>query len=98
MSANGSCKLVAGEKYLGPSANRALCREIERAIAAGAPGVRYVAEVKALSRTRLAAKLVVNGKTLPEHNFAVMDADLDIESMKKFARSLAADVAKAVKK
>lgn len=98
MNANGSCNVVAGGKYLDSSANEALCREIERAIAAEAPGVRYTAQVKALSPTRLTAKLVVNGKTIPEHNFAVMDADLDLESMKRFARSLAADVAKAVKK
>ena len=98
MSANGSCKVVAGEKYLDSSANGTLCREIERAIAAEAPNARYTAEVKALSPTRLAAQLVVNGKALPEHKFAVMDADLGPESIKRFARSLAADVAKAVKK
>ena len=92
------CRVVAGEKYLGASGGATLCREIERAIAAGAPGATYTAEVKALSPSRLAAALVVNGRALPEHKFAVMDADLGIESMKRFARSLAADVAKAVKK
>ena len=91
------CRVIAGEKYLGTS-KKTLCREIEAAIAAEVPGARYTAEVKALSPTRLTAQLVVNGRALPEHKFAVMDADLGIESMKRFARSLAADVAKAVKK
>ena len=92
------CRVVAGEKYLGASGGATLCREIEREIAVEAPSARYTVEIKALSPTRLGAVLVVNGRALPEHKFAVMDADLDLDSMKRFARSLAADVAKAVKK
>jgi hypothetical protein len=89
---------VTGEKYLGSAGGRALCAAIERAIAAKAPAARYQAEIKALSPTRLAAIMVVNGRTLPEHKFAVMDDELSPEAMQRFAHSLAADVAKAVKK
>jgi len=92
------CRVIAGEKYLGVTGGAMLCHEIEREIAVEAPGVRYAVDVKALSPSRLAAQVVVNGKALPEHKFAVMDAELESESMKRFARSLAADVAKAVKK
>jgi len=94
----GSCRIVAGEKYLGDAQSETLCREIEQAIAGAAPNAHYRAEVKALSPTRLAAVLVVNGRTLPEHKFAVMDAELGLESMQRFARSLALDVARAAKK
>ena len=95
---NGKCEVVAGDKYLGANGGDALCREIERAIAAAAPGARYRTEIKALSSTRLAATMVVNGQTLPEHKFAIMDAELSPEAMQRFGRALAADVAKAVKK
>lgn len=98
MNANGNCLVVAGEKYLGAANAGTLCREIKRAIASAAPGAKHKTEITALSPTRLAAVIVVNGQRLPEHKFAVMDAELSLESMKRFARSLAADVAKAVKK
>ena len=98
LRANASCRVVAGEKYLGADGSASLCREIEQAIATQAPNASYTAEVTALSPTRLAARLTVNGKVLPEHKFAVMDAELGLESMKRFARALAGDIAKAVKK
>jgi hypothetical protein len=98
MSAHGACRVVAGDKYLsGSVGTSALCAEIQRAIAAAAPNARYSADVTALSPTRLAARLTVNGKALPEHKFAVMDRDLGPEAVQRFARALAADVAKAAK-
>jgi hypothetical protein len=90
--------VVSGEKYLGANGGEALCAAIRRAIATQAPGARYKAAIKALSPTRLAAIMVVNGQTMPEHKFAIMDDELSPEAMQRFARSLAADVAKAVKK
>ena len=95
---SGRCTVVAGEKYLGPGVRTTLCREIERAAGAEAPGARYSAAISAQSPTRLSAALTVNGHKLPEHKFAVMDAGLSEEAIQRFARALAADVAKAAKK
>ena len=41
--------------------------------------------------------LVVNGRTLPEQNFAVMDRELNPGAIRRFAESLAGEVAKAAK-
>ena len=99
MNERPACRVVAGEKYLDASVRSSVvCTAIERAIAAAAPNVRYTAEVRALSPTRLAAVLTVNGKRLPEHKFAVMDRGLGPDSVERFARALAADVAGAAKR
>lgn len=74
-----------------------LCSEIERAIAAAAPTTHYSAKVAVLSATRLSALLIVNGHAVPEQNFAVMDAELNRNSIRRFAESIAAEVAKAAK-
>jgi len=50
-----------------------------------------------MPRARLSAALVVNGRTLPEQNFAVMDSGLDAGAIRRFAQSLAQAVAKAAK-
>ena len=92
------CRVVTGEQFLtGAVSGNIVCSEIERAIAAVAPHARYSAEVKAMPRARLSARLVVNGRTLPEQNFAVMDRELDLGSIRRFAEALAAEVAKAAK-
>jgi hypothetical protein len=98
MTGTGSCQVVAGEKYLAPNGSRAICAEIARAIAAQAPGVRYRAEIRALSPSRLAGALIVNGRALPEHKFAVMDSDLSPAAVQRFAHSLAIAVADAAKR
>ena len=99
VNAPGRCRVVAGEKILAsPGGADALCNEIQRAVAAAAPRARYSAEVKALSPSRLAATLVVNGKALPEQNFAVMDRNLSTASIREFADSLAQEVATAAKR
>lgn len=94
----GRCRVVAGDALLAGSGGAdALCAEIERAVAAAAPGTRYAAEIKAMPRARLSATLVVNGHSLPEQNFAVMDRELDPGSIRRFAAALATAVAKAAK-
>ena len=99
VNAAGTCRVVAGEKLLVASGGAgALCDEIHKAVAAAAPKVRYSAEVRALSPSRLAATLVVNGKALPEQNFAVMDRNLSTASIREFAESLAQEVARAAKR
>jgi hypothetical protein len=92
----GSCRVVAGSK-LPTDLNKALCAEVTRAIAEAVPGARFDAEVKVVSSSRLAAKLVLNGHALPQQNFAVMDNRLELDSIRRFARSLG-EVAKAAKR
>ena len=92
------CHVVGGEKLPAASGgSKAICSEIERAIAALAPKARYSAEVTVLTKSRLAATLVVNGRTLPEQKFAIMDSDLNAGAIQRFACSLAAEVAEAAK-
>jgi hypothetical protein len=93
------CHVVGSEKLPRTSGGAsAICAEVERAVAAVAPAARYSAEVKVLSRSKLAATLVVNGRTLPEQNFAIMDRELNPGAIERFARSLAAEIAKAAKR
>ena len=92
------CRIVAGEQFLaGSGGGDALCAEIDRAITAAAPRARYSAEITAMPRARLSATLIVDGRTLPVQNFAVMDRGLDAPSIHRFAQSLAEAVAKAAK-
>lgn len=50
-----------------------------------------------MSSSRLSAVLIVNGRTLPDQNFAVMDRELSPDSIRRFAQALALEVAKAAK-
>jgi hypothetical protein len=94
--AHRHCRVVAGEQFLaGSGGGDALCADIKRAIEAAAPRAHYSAEIRAMQRARLSATLVVNGRTLPEQNFAVMDSGLDARTIHRFAQSLAEVVAKA---
>lgn len=97
-SSSAQCSVVAGQKLLAGSGGApAVCSDVERAIASVAPGVRYEARISALSSSRLAAILVVNGRTLPEQHFAIMDRELNRAAVERFAHSLAIEVAKAAK-
>ena len=92
------CQVVGGEKLPTTSGgSKGVCAEIERAVAELAPRARYTAEVTVLSRSRLMATLIVDGRKLPEQRFAIMDSDLNAGAIQRFARSLAAEVAKAAK-
>lgn len=87
---DGRCQVVGGEKLpVSSGGSAALCAEIEHAVAAVAGTARFSIEVKVLSKSRLAARLVVNGRTLPEQNFAIMDSDLNAGAIQRFAASLA---------
>ena len=92
------CRVVAGEKYLkAPTGSSAICGAITGAMAAHAPSARVRTEVRVISPSRLAATLIVNGRTLPEHKFAITDSDLTPEAVQRFARSLAIAAADAAK-
>ena len=95
---SGRCRIVAGEQLLdGAGGPAAVCLQIERAIAAAAPRAKYSVLVKVMPHARLSAALRVNDHALPEQNFAVMDDELDSASVRRFAQSLAAQVARAAK-
>jgi hypothetical protein len=94
----GRCVLDSAAQLAAPSGDGdAICREIERAVAAAAPTTRYSVKVTVVSASRLSAVLIVNGRPLPEQNFAVMDRELNPVSIRRFAESLAAEVVKAAK-
>jgi hypothetical protein len=87
--ASGRCSVVAGEKLAPGSGANGICAEVERAMAAALPGVRYTAEVKVISPSRLTATMVVKGHKLPEQHFATMDRNLTPGAVRRFARALA---------
>jgi hypothetical protein len=88
--ASGRCSVVAGEKLApGSGGANGICAEVERAMAAALPGVRYTAEVKVISPSRLTATMVVKGHKLPEQHFATMDRNLTPGAVRRFARALA---------
>jgi hypothetical protein len=92
----GHCTVI-GEENL-PAAlggARALCAVLDRTIAAHAGQISYTAQVKVLPRSRLSAVVVVNGRELPEQNFAVMDRELSSSTLQRFADSLAEQVSEA---
>jgi hypothetical protein len=92
------CRVIGGEKLPAASGGaKAICAAIEQAVAARAPNVRFSAEVKVLRPSMLATTVVVNGRSLPEQKFAVMDRDLNGGSIRRFANSIATTVAKAAK-
>ena len=93
------CRVIAGEKLLPASSGgpEAICAAIEAGVNEKAPNAHYTAEVKVLRKSMLATTIVVNGRTLPEQNFAVMDRDLNPTSIKRFAESIAAKIADAAK-
>ena len=92
----GHCRVIGGDKLPASSGGaEAICAAIERAVSAEAPGVRFTAEVRVVTPSMLSANLVVNGRTLPDQKFAVMDRKLGEASIRRFATALAAEVAKA---
>jgi hypothetical protein len=94
----GGCHVLGSKKLPARSGGAAgVCTEIERAIDAAAPKARYSAAVRVLSSSRLTATLVVNGRELPNQNFAIMDSELDAAAVRRFAASIASAVAEATK-
>lgn len=94
----GRCRVVGEEKLSSASPNSAaICAEVERTITSEAPGAAYSVEIKVISPSRLATTLVVNGRTLPVQNFAVMDGRLGTGSVTHFAKALAGAVADAAR-
>jgi hypothetical protein len=90
------CQVLDGDKLPAQSGGpRALCEAIERAVSQKVPRAAFSVEVRVLSPTRLAATLTVEGRKLPEQNFASMDRQLDGGSFGRFAAAIADQAAKA---
>lgn len=94
----GHCRVTGGEKFVTAAGGAAsICAAVDKAIGARLPNVSYSADVQVLSKSALAANVVVNGQKLPQQNMSVSDRDLSASSIESFARSLAEEMAKASK-
>ena len=91
------CRVVNGEKLSAESGGAdALCQAIAAATAEAAPGVSYSVEINVLPRDRLSALVTLaDGRKLPELGIASMDKPLTAGSFKRFANSIAQELAKA---
>ena len=92
-----TCRVVGGEKLPAESGGAdALCKAIADAAAEQAPGMSYSVEVTVLPRSRLSASITTgDGRKLDELGFARMDKPLSSGAFKRFATSIAAELAKA---
>lgn len=90
-----SCQVI-GKLPAASGGADALCREIAAATAEAAPGVRYTIEIRVLPRDRLSATVTTaDGRQLPELGIASMDKPLTASSFKRFAASIATELANA---
>lgn len=99
MSGSASpCHLVGAEKLPREvGGGEAVCRAIEQAIAAQAPNSKYRVHVEVLSKASVKATVELNGRRLPEQRISVMDRDLNLRSIERFAKKLAEEAAKAAR-
>lgn len=91
------CTVVGGEKLPAEIGGaNGVCEAIERAVQAGAPSAAYTVEVRVPRAYMLAATITMgDGRILPEQKLAVSDSKLRRSSLERFAKSLAAEIAKA---
>ena len=94
---SSGCRVVHGDKLPPESGGAdALCQAIAEAAAETAPGVGYSIDIKVLPRARLSAMVTLaDGRKLPELGMASMDKPLTNGSFKRFANSIAQELAKA---
>jgi hypothetical protein len=95
----GRCHVVNGEKLPAEAGDEAaVCAAFEKAIADQAPKARYdKIEIEVFSKAGLGAKVLRDGRELAAQRFSIMDKNLNSESIRRFARSLASEVAKTGK-
>ncbi len=91
------CRVINGDKLSAQSGGAdALCKAIAEAAAETAPGVTYSVEISVLPKERLSALVTLaDGRKLPELGIASMDKPLTAGSFKRFANSIAQELAKA---
>jgi hypothetical protein len=75
----------------------AVCAAFDQAMAKALPKVRYTANIEVRSKAAMTATLTANGRELPKHELTVMDRNLNIRSIERFAAELAAELAKVTK-
>jgi hypothetical protein len=94
---SSGCRVVNGNKLAAESGGAdALCQAIASAAAETAPGVTYSVEINVLPRDRLSAQVTLaDGRKLPELGIASMDKPLTAGSFKRFANTIAQELAKA---
>ena len=92
------CQVAGADKLPaevgGPSA---VCAAIERAMAEALPKVSYTARIEVRSKAAMTATIVADGREVPKQELTVMDRNLNIRSIERFAASVAAQVAKVTK-
>src|SRR3954452_12978773 len=95
----GTCRVLQAEKLpAGTGGAEGICSAVQRAITARAPLVRYSAEVRILSKSALAVNIKVEGRKMPEQHYAVMDRNLNSNSIRHFAEAIGDEVAKVASK
>lgn len=94
---SSGCRVVNGDKLPPESGGAdALCKAIAEAAAQTAPGVNYSVDINVLPKDRLSAMVTLaDGRKLPELGIASMDKPLTAGSFKRFANSIARELAKA---
>ena len=92
-----ACRVVGGEKLPASSGGvNALCAAVQQAASASAPGVPYEIEIQVASPYAMAARVATSdGRELPEQNMATADRPLSAGSFRRFAQTLAAQLAQA---
>ena len=92
-----ACEVVGGEKLPAESGGAdAICKAIADAAAEHAPGFGYTVRVTVTGNSRLSASIATaDGRKLPDQNFVRSDRPLTNESFKRFANTIAENLAKA---
>ena len=91
------CRIVGGDNLpVDSGGSDALCAAIREAAAEQAPGRRFSVEVTVKGPSMLAATVTTaDGARLPEQKMAVSDRQLTRNSLERFAKALAGEVARA---
>lgn len=92
-----ACEVVdAGKLPTESGGQAALCEAIEKAAKEIAPSHPFKVQVRVLGSARLSATITTaDGKVLPEQNYAITGRDLNRSALERFAKSLAAEVARS---
>ena len=92
------CQVTGADKLPTDVGGRsAVCAAFDQAMAKALPQVRYTANIEVRSKAVMTATLAANGRELPKHELSVMDRNLNIRSIERFAAELAAELAKVTK-
>lgn len=96
---SGRCKVINGTNLPRAAGDAsAVCATFENALSTDAAGVPYdKLELRVLSKSAMVATVYRGGTSLAKQHFSVMDRNLNPDSIKRFAQSLAIEVAKAKK-